>query len=40
MLPPEQLMAIKAEVAKRLNKHHLAHTTIEFEFPDEGYRDA
>jgi cobalt-zinc-cadmium efflux system protein len=40
MLPPERLMAIKGEVAKRLDKYHLAHTTIEFEFPDEGCRDA
>lgn len=40
MLPPERLMAIKAEVAKRLDKYHLAHTTIEFEFPEEGCRDA
>jgi cobalt-zinc-cadmium efflux system protein len=40
MLPPERLMAIKGEVAKRLEKYHLAHTTIEFEFPDEGCRDA
>ncbi|MFQ3198665.1 MAG: cobalt-zinc-cadmium efflux system protein [Paraglaciecola sp.] len=40
MLPSERLMAIKGEVAKRLDKYHLAHTTIEFEFPDEGCRDA
>lgn len=39
MLPPKRLMVIKSEVAKRLAQHQLAHTTIEFEFPDEACRD-
>jgi cobalt-zinc-cadmium efflux system protein len=39
MLLPEQLVAIKCEVANCLSEHKLSHTTIEFEFPQEACRD-
>ncbi len=40
MLMPEQLVAIKCEVADCLDEYKLSHTTIEFEFPQEACRDA
>jgi len=36
----EQLLELKACIAKTLESYHLAHTTIEFEFPDEACRDS
>ena len=39
LLQPEQLVAIKCEVAECLREYKLSHTTIEFEFPEEACRD-
>ena len=39
MLPPDQLIILKDEISLSLKKYDLAHTTIEFEFPQEVCRD-
>jgi len=39
VLQPDHLVKIKCEVAECLSEYALAHTTIEFEFPDEACRD-
>ncbi|MFT4994817.1 MAG: cobalt-zinc-cadmium efflux system protein, partial [Paraglaciecola sp.] len=39
MLPAEQLIVLKDEISRSLKKYDLAHTTIEFEFPEETCRD-
>lgn len=39
MLPAEQLIVLKDEISLSLEKYKLAHTTIDFEFPEEVCRD-
>ncbi len=36
---PEQQLALKCELSRRLDPYDFQHTTIEFEFPDEACRD-
>jgi len=40
MISCKQLLALKERIARALAKYDLAHTTIEFEFPDEACRDS
>jgi cobalt-zinc-cadmium efflux system protein len=39
MLASAQLITLKTQIASQLADYQLAHTTIEFEFPDEACRD-
>lgn len=39
MLPADQLIVLKDQISLCLKKYNLAHTTIEFEFPEEVCRD-
>jgi len=40
MITSQQMLALKREISKSLQGYNLAHTTIEFEFPEELCRDA